>query len=86
MQQGLCSAKKEDWPEAAEHSRSRTRNQRRIDFFAEHRRFMPGHCHYDHELGLRLAEPHKAHDYGKRALFLLRGRDRSGRNDFSVGH
>ncbi len=24
--------KKEDWPEAAEHSRSRTRNQRRIDF------------------------------------------------------
>ncbi len=47
---------------------------------------MPGHCHYDHELGLRLAEPHKAHDYGKRALFLLRGRDRSGRNDFSVGH
>ena len=20
-------------------------------------RFMPGHCHYDHELGLRLAEP-----------------------------
>ena len=49
-------------------------------------RFMPGHCHYDHELGLRLAEPHKAHDYGKRALFLLRGRDRSGRNDFSVGH
>ena len=43
---------------------------------------MPGHCHYDHELGLRLAEPHKAHDYGKRALFLLRGRDRSGTERF----
>jgi hypothetical protein len=25
-------------------------------------------------------------DYGKRAIFLMRGRDRHGGNDFSIGH
>ena len=49
-------------------------------------RLMPGHCHYDHELGVKLAAPHQGHDYGRRPLFLLRGRDRAGRNDFTIGH
>tara|TARA_B100000029_G_C17455343_1_gene916503 strand:+ start:156 stop:965 length:810 start_codon:yes stop_codon:yes gene_type:complete len=49
-------------------------------------RLMPGSCHYDHHLGDELAEPHQAHDYGNRPLFLLRGADRTGKNDFNIGH
>jgi hypothetical protein len=33
-----------------------------------------------------MAPPHQGHDYGRRPLFLLRGRDRTGRNDFEIGH
>jgi hypothetical protein len=64
-------------------SRANTSGKRRAAFIV---RLMPGRCHYDHELGVRLAQPHQAHDYGNRPLFLLRGRDRSGRNDFTIGH
>ena len=49
-------------------------------------RLMPGHCHYDHALGKKMLEPHADHNYGKRPLYLLRGRDVSGKNDFSIGH
>lgn len=49
-------------------------------------RLMPGTSHYDHALGRQMAQPHQAHDYGKRPLFLVRGRDRTGRNDFNIGH
>jgi ectoine hydroxylase-related dioxygenase (phytanoyl-CoA dioxygenase family) len=49
-------------------------------------RLMPGRCFYDHKLGEKMAEQHPAQDYGRRPLFLLRGRDACGRNDFTTGH
>ncbi len=49
-------------------------------------RLMPASSYYDHALGAEFAKQHPAQDYGNRALFLLRGQDRSGRNDFSIGH
>ena len=49
-------------------------------------RLMPAWCHYDHALGREMSKQHAAHDYGGRPLFLLRGEDRCGRNDFSIGH
>lgn len=49
-------------------------------------RIIPGHCHYDHQWGEELAKQHPEQDYGKRPLFLLRGCDRNGRNDFQIGH
>ncbi len=64
-------------------SRANTSGKRRAAFVV---RLLPGHCHYDHELGVKLAQPHQAHDYGNRPLFLLRGRDRTGKNDFTIGH
>ena len=47
---------------------------------------MPGWCHYDHALGTEMSKQHPAHDYGGRPLYLLRGEDKSGRNDFTIGH
>lgn len=64
-------------------SRANTSGRRRAAFVI---RIMPGRCHYDHALGQKMAQPHQAHDYGKRPLFLARGRDRSGVNDFTIGH
>lgn len=64
-------------------SRANTTAERRAAFIV---RIMPGHCHYDHALGERMAEPHQAHDYGRRPLFLIRGSDRTGKNDFHIGH
>ena len=49
-------------------------------------RLMPGSSYYDHDLGHDFARQHPAQDYGNRALFLLRGEDKSGRNNFSIGH
>ena len=60
-----------------------TTGARRVAFVV---RIMPGNCYYDHALGEKMAQPHQAHDYGKRPLFLVRGRDRTGRNDFTIGH
>ena len=64
-------------------SRANTSGKRRAAFVI---RIMPGHCHYDHALGQNMAQPHQAHDYGKRPLFLVRGQDLTGRNDFTIGH
>jgi non-haem Fe2+, alpha-ketoglutarate-dependent halogenase len=64
-------------------SRPNTTDRRRAAFVV---RIMPGHCHYDHKLGEEMAQPHSSHDYGRRPLFLIRGRDQTGRNDFSIGH
>ena len=64
-------------------SRANHSGRRRAAFVV---RLMPGRCHYDHGLGVEKAAPHQAHDYGNRPLFLLRGRDRTGRNDFTIGH
>ncbi len=64
-------------------SKANNTDQRRTAFVV---RIMPGHCHYDHEFGQQMAEPHQAHDYGRRPLFLIRGRDMTGKNNFSIGH
>ncbi len=64
-------------------SRANTTAKRRAAFVV---RIMPGNCFYDHALGEQMAEPHQAHDYGRRPLFLIRGRDRTGKNDFNIGH
>jgi ectoine hydroxylase-related dioxygenase (phytanoyl-CoA dioxygenase family) len=64
-------------------SKANNTDQRRTAFVV---RIMPGHCHYDHEFGQQMAEPHQAHDYGRRPLFLIRGRDTTGKNNFSIGH
>lgn len=49
-------------------------------------RFMPASSHYDHALGLEMAPRNAKTNLGKRAIFLVRGRDSSGRNDFGIGH
>ena len=48
-------------------------------------RLMPATSHYDHALGRRTAAKNASHDYGCRPLFLVRGRDVCGKNDFTVG-
>lgn len=58
-------------------------DRRRAAFVA---RIMPAHCHYDHQLGTEMTQPHQAHDYGQRPLFLIRGKDTSGKNNFTIGH
>ncbi len=47
-------------------------------------RFMPATSHYDHDNADHLDTPGYAHD--TRALLLVRGTDRSGKNDFARGH
>ncbi|MBT5110244.1 MAG: phytanoyl-CoA dioxygenase family protein [Rhodospirillaceae bacterium] len=47
-------------------------------------RFMPATSHYDHGGAEHRDEPGYAHD--TRALLLVRGADRSGKNDFQRGH
>lgn len=49
-------------------------------------RYMPGHCYYNHGGGQATEDAGSRHGYSSRPLFLLRGQDRSGRNDFSRGH
>lgn len=48
-------------------------------------RLMPATSHYDHALGRRAGAKNASHDYGWRPLFLVRGRDVCGKNDFSIG-
>lgn len=47
-------------------------------------RFMPATSHFDHDSADNRGAPGYAHD--TRALLLVRGVDRSGRNDFRRGH
>jgi len=47
-------------------------------------RFMPATSHYDHDGAENRDQPGYAHD--TRPLMLVRGVDRSGRNDFERGH
>lgn len=58
-------------------------DQRRAAFVV---RLMPATSHYDHALGEEIGRQHAAHDYGKRPLYLVRGRDVHGGNDFLIGH
>jgi len=47
-------------------------------------RVMPATSHYNHAKGSESDNP--THDYSKRPLYLLCGEDKSGLNDFSIGH
>ena len=58
-------------------------SQRRAGFVV---RLMPASSHYDHALGLEMGKKHEAHDYGKRPLYLVSGKDAHGGNDFTIGH
>jgi hypothetical protein len=49
-------------------------------------RIMPATSFYNHNSGKIKEAAGSPHGYSNRALFLLRGEDRSGRNDFSRGH
>ena len=64
-------------------SRANRSDKRRAAFIL---RFMPTTSHFDHELGTQIARTTRPRDMGRRPLFLMRGVDRSGRNDFDIGH
>ncbi len=49
-------------------------------------RIMPATSYYNHSSGKIKEDAGSPHGYSNRALFLLRGEDRSGRNDFTRGH
>ncbi len=49
-------------------------------------RYMPTGSHFDHVYGAELQARSGTVDFGRRALWLLRGEDRCGRNDFTIGH
>ena len=49
-------------------------------------RIMPATSFYNHNSGKIKEEAGSPHGYSNRALFLLRGEDKSGRNDFDRGH
>ena len=49
-------------------------------------RYMPASSYYNHGGGEKTEQQGSRHGYSQRALFLLRGEDRCGRNDFSLGH
>ena len=49
-------------------------------------RYMPGSSHFDRELFTPSTDVNYTIDFATRPLWLLRGADLTGRNDFSVGH
>jgi hypothetical protein len=49
-------------------------------------RIMPASSYYNHHSGKIKEDAGSPHGYSNRALFLLRGEDRCGRNDFNRGH
>jgi hypothetical protein len=49
-------------------------------------RIMPATSFYNHDSGKIKEAAGSAHGYSNRALFLLRGEDKSGRNNFTLGH
>jgi hypothetical protein len=49
-------------------------------------RIMPASSFYNHDSGKIKEDAGSPHGYSNRALFLLRGEDRCGRNDFKRGH
>jgi hypothetical protein len=50
-------------------------------------RIMPATCYFDHygPYGEEVGGGH-VHEYTRRPLYLLRGQDRTGRNNFEIGH
>ncbi len=49
-------------------------------------RYMPATSHFDRGLMATNAQAGYTVDFAKRPIWLLRGVDRSGKNDFSIGH
>ena len=49
-------------------------------------RYMPTTSHFDHAYAFALHEKLGVPDQSRRPLYLLRGQDRCGLNDYSVGH
>ena len=49
-------------------------------------RYMPGSSHFKRDLLTPSVDVSYAIDFSERPLWLLRGKDRTGRNDFSIGH
>ena len=49
-------------------------------------RYMPGSSHFKRDLFTPSADVSYTIDFSERPLWLLRGKDRTGRNDFSIGH
>lgn len=62
-------------------SRANTSPHRRAGFVL---RIMPGTSYFNHMNGA--GSGNETHDYSGRALFQLRGEDKTGRNNFSIGH
>lgn len=60
-------------------SRHNTSDRRRAGYVL---RFMPATSHFRRDLGAKSG----AVDFSQRALFLVRGEDKSGLNDFETGH
>ena len=49
-------------------------------------RYMPTTSHFDREIGRELQAKGNLVDFTTRPLWLLRGKDACGQNDFRVGH
>ena len=64
-------------------SRANRTARRRAAFIV---RLMPATSLYDHALGAEIGKQHPAQGYGVRPLYLVRGRDVNGGNNFSIGH
>ena len=58
-------------------------NRRRAGFAI---RYMPGTSLYDHNMNVGSGQDDVQTDLIKRRLFLVRGEDETGRNNFSIGH
>ena len=60
-----------------------TSSKRRAGFAI---RYMPGSSLYDRGMQVGSGQDDVQTDLSQRALFLLRGEDRTGKNDFEIGH
>ena len=49
-------------------------------------RYMPGSSHFDRELFTPSADAGYTIDFSRRPIWLLKGEDRCGKNDFATGH
>ena len=58
-------------------------NQRRAGFAI---RYMPGTSIFDRNMEVGSGQDDVQTDLGQRALFLVRGEDKTGKNDFTIGH
>lgn len=66
------------------HGSSANRTQHRRAAFIV--RLMPATSFYDHELGAEIGAKHPTQGYGTRPLYLVRGEDQHGQNNFEIGH